>query len=346
MTQRKPLAIATALTLCSVPALAAADSVQSRSDMQIYGRAHLSVDHLDDGADYGEMNLSSNSSRLGFRGRTDFGAVTGIYQIEQEVDFSNSGADWASRDTFAGIRSGFGTLRAGKFDTPFKRARGPANLFGDQLGDMRNLTRVGDGRFDERSQNTIHYQTVDFNGLQLNLAYSFHEGDDAAEEAKEEAISVSATYKSGPLDLALAHEAWGEDTGRGERDGIRFAVGYDVLPALKVVGFYQSLNNDRDDVEDSTTMGAGAQYKAAAATYLRAHHFILDSNGDDLDAAMTAVGVEHRVDSALRVYANYAMVDNDDDQTLTPWRQARTTDTAGAAGETATGFSVGLRYDF
>ncbi|MDY3198701.1 MAG: porin, partial [Pseudomonadaceae bacterium] len=44
-----------------MPALALAD-------VSIYGRAHVSVDFLDDGADYSETNLSSNSSRIGFKG--------------------------------------------------------------------------------------------------------------------------------------------------------------------------------------------------------------------------------------------------------------------------------------
>lgn len=130
--------------LLAVPTVAAAE-------ISLYGRASVSLDFLDDGANYSELNISSNSSRLGFRAQSEFDGMTGIMQIEQEIDYSNQGSNWASRDTFVGLRGGFGTLRVGKFDTPFKRARGPANLFGDQLGDMRNLTRAGDGRFDERA---------------------------------------------------------------------------------------------------------------------------------------------------------------------------------------------------
>ena len=56
----KLIAVAVGAAL-AVPAVAMAD-------VTVYGRAHVSVDFLDDGADYSETNLSSNSSRLGFKG--------------------------------------------------------------------------------------------------------------------------------------------------------------------------------------------------------------------------------------------------------------------------------------
>lgn len=56
--QHKKLIAAMVAAGLSMPALAAAD-------MTIYGRAHLSADILDDGNDYNEFNVSSNSSRLG-----------------------------------------------------------------------------------------------------------------------------------------------------------------------------------------------------------------------------------------------------------------------------------------
>ena len=71
-----------------------------------------------------------------------------------------------------------------------------------------------------------------------------------------------------------------------------------------------------------------------------------DSDADNFDSDMLAVGIEHKLDKAVRVYANYAMVENDENVALTPWSQARTANPAGALGEDATGFSVGLRYDF
>ena len=346
MFDRKQLAVAIAATVCSLPMLASAAEVSARSDMQLYGRAHLSVDMLKDGGDYSEMSVSSNSSRLGFKGTTDFGDLTGLFQIEQEINFSESGNDWASRDTFAGVRGDFGMLRIGKFDTPFKAARGPANLFGDQVGDMRNLTRVGNARFDERAPNVIHYQSPRMGAMQFNLAYSHHEGAFKEDDAKDTAMSTSLTYREGPLDLALAYEAFGEDASRGKRSAVRLAAGFKVMDDLKLVGFYQSADHD-DDAHDADVFGAGVNYTITPRkTYLNAHYLMRSADADDSDSQMFALGVEHRVHSELRFYANYAQVANDDNAALTPWGQARTATPSGAAGETASAISIGMRYDF
>src|SRR5690606_29048355 len=140
------------------------------------------------------------------------------------------------------MKGSAGMIRVGQFDTPFKAARGPANLFGDQLGDMRNITRVGNARFDERHPNTIHLQSPSFGGAQFNLGYSLHEGSSAGDTAeldeKGEAISVSVTYANGPLEAALAYETYSEDRSRGEREAVRLAGAYKVIDSLKLVAFY------------------------------------------------------------------------------------------------------------
>ncbi len=347
MFKRKYLVTAVAAAACTFSTLAAAAEVTSRSDMQIYGRAHLSVDSLNNGDDYNEINVSSNSSRLGFKGKTEFDALTAFFQIEQQIDFDTNGGEFATRDTFAGVRGDFGMLRVGKFDTPFKAARGPANLFGDQVGDMRNLTRVGNARFDERGENAIHYQSPKFGAMQLNLAYAHHQGDEKASDAKDSGISTSLTYQDGPLDLALAYETYGKDHSRGERNAIRLAAGFQAMDNLKLVGFYQSADHKVDDTLDAKVYGVGADFAITPRkTFLRAHYLMRNADADERDAKLFAIGVEHRVDSALRFYANVAQVSNDDNAALTPWSQARTATPGGAAGETARGISVGMRYDF
>ena len=146
-------ALAVGATLFT-PALAMA------ADVKVYGRAHVSLDYLDDGKDYNEVGLSSNSSRLGFKAEQKLeNGMTVFGQIEQEINFASGSAnddlEFATRDTFVGLKGDFGQARVGRFDSPFKAARGPVNFFGDQLGDIRNVTRAGNLRFDERNANTI-----------------------------------------------------------------------------------------------------------------------------------------------------------------------------------------------
>ncbi|KFJ91642.1 porin [Pseudomonas sp. 1-7] len=346
----KLIAVAVGAAL-AVPAVAMAD-------VTVYGRAHVSVDFLDDGADYSETNLSSNSSRLGFKGNHEINPnLKAFFQIEQQINFTSGSSDsnstdFATRDTFVGLSSNVGSVQVGRFDSPFKVARGPANLFGDQVGDMRNLTRFGNGRFDERYDNTIQYTTPNLGGFNAKLAYSMYEGQFSFEDVDSDALSMSLNYAGGPLEASLAYEKVEEDASRGERDGIRAAAAYKLFNSFKLVGFYQTVDHDSPIQADrdrwsSDVYGLGGEYSISDKTALKAMWMTRDSDADNADADMWVVGVEHKLDKAVRVYANYAVIDNDDNSAQVPWEQARSANNrAFAAGEEASGFSVGMRYDF
>ncbi len=351
----------TLIAATAVATLASAAQAQLKTDglLEVYGRASFSVDQLDDGDKYKRNNLSSNASRLGFRGSKKIGEVTGVWQIEQEIQFNMSNATGdtynrlASRDTFAGLQGDFGLVRVGKFDTPFKVAREPFNLFGDQLGDMRNLTRVGDAKFDERLNNMLEYQTPVMNGFQGKIAYSFHSGTSATTtsgvEKKEDATSVSLGYKAGSVDATLAYETYGADTATtGKRDATRAALSYKMTPELRLVGFYQSANSKTGNADQGGDVtGLGLEYMVTPKTALKAHYMDLKANVANSDAKMYTVGAEYRYNKELRFYANYAGLDNGSAIKLTPWKEGRTAaPSAGTNGKTTSGLSLGMRYDF
>ncbi|MCO8109165.1 MULTISPECIES: porin [Acinetobacter] len=345
-------ALAVGATLFT-PALAMA------ADVKVYGRAHVSLDYLDNGADYNEVTLSSNSSRLGFKAEQKLeNGLTVFGQIEQEVNFASGakdeddGVDFATRDTFVGLKGDFGQARVGRFDSPFKAARGPVNFFGDQLGDIRNVTRVGNLRFDERNANTIEYKSPKLGGgFNVIGAVSLHGETEVASDEKSKAYDLALTYKEGPVDFAAAYEHYEEDADKKERDGFRVAAAYKITPEFNLGALYQYLTHD-DDVAnpDAQVFGVAADYKFAPKTYLRGQVFHRDVDADDANATLLAVGVEHRLDKAVRVYANLATVLNDENSKLTPWSAGRSTKTSditgGANGEDAFGLSLGFRYDF
>ena len=337
------VASAIVLTIASV----AHAEVKTDGVLEIYGRASFSVDKLDDGDKYSRMNLSSNASRLGFKGSKRIGELTGIWQVEQEILFNmgNGTSDTynrlASRDTFAGLQGDFGTVRAGKFDTPFKVAREPFNLFGDQLGDMRNLTRVNDAKFDERLNNMLEYQTPVMSGFQAKLAYSFHSGTSAnttssGVDQNEDATSLSLGYKVGNLDATLAYETYGSNTANtGKRDATRAALSYKLMPDLRLMGFYQTASSKTTKTSGTpavTTMtndgadvtGIGLEYMVAPKVALKAHYMNRKAEAANSDAKMYTLGAEYRYDKALRLYASYAGLDNGTAIKLTPWKEGRT----------------------
>lgn len=339
----------------STSVLAQSSSVTTNSNWEFYGRAHMSFDSLDDGAAYQKQALSSNSSRIGFKGEKKFGDLKGIWQIEQEILFNmtetaaNDKNRLATRDTFAGVEGSFGTVRFGKFDTPFKVSREPANLFGDQLGDMRNITR-GMLKFEERPNNIIEYKSPVFSGMRLAVAYAPHEAKQPDASKEDGLTSVSLTYNSKEMALAVANETYEKDATGGERSATRLAASYQVTPTFKVVGLYQDSqdkkNTGTSDLSNKVT-GYGAEYHIDPNKLLVKFN-IMDLKADvaSKNAKMTVVGIEKIVDRQLRFYANYAMMDNASGSKLTVWKEGRSTDQTGINGKQATGLSLGMRFDF
>ncbi|WP_168406527.1 porin [Acinetobacter indicus] len=347
-------ALAVGATLFT-PALAMA------ADVKVYGRAHVSLDYLDDGADYNEVGLSSNSSRLGFKAEQKLeNGMTVFGQVEQEINFASGekdskGVNFATRDTFVGLKGDFGQARVGRFDSPFKVARGPVNFFGDMVGDIRNVTRA-DMKFDERNENTIEYKSPKFGGgFNVLAAVSMHSNKNIAKDANGEGVEdnkaydLALTYKEGPVDFAAAYERYEENAaiGAGERDGFRIAGAYKFTPELNVGALYQLLTHDNETANpDAQVFGVAADYKFAPKTYLRGQVFHRDVDTDDANSTLLAVGVEHRLDKAVRVYANLATMLNDKNSNLVPWKEARSNSVSGEDDENATALSLGFRYDF
>ena len=349
--------------------------IASAADVKVYGRAHVSLDYLNDGKDYKEVALSSNSSRLGFKAEQKLvNDMTAFAQIESQINFSSASDDkdsvnFSTRDTFVGLKGDFGQVKVGRFDSPFKAARGPINFFGDMVGDLRTITRAYNHRFDERNPNTIEYKSPTFaDGFNVVGALSLHnttmiyDDESKTPNKKSKAYDLGVNYKKGPLNLATAYEHYQEDASRGKRDGIRLAASYKITPELNIAGFYQhtSLSNDnlnslsvRDQMRnaDANVYGLGAAYQLTEKTSLRGQVFYRDVDAEKMNSTLIAAGVEHRLDPAVRIYANLASMINDKNANLVPWNQARSNipgsdQGVDASDENSLALSLGFRYDF
>jgi predicted porin len=346
--------------------------IASAADIKIYGRAHVSFDYLDDGKNYDEIGLSSNASRLGFKVDQKINDDLNVFaQIEQEVSFASGDQDskavsFSSRDTFVGVKhEKYGQLRAGRFDSPFKIARGPVNQFGDMIGDIRNVTRVGDLKFDERNENSLEYKSPKFaGGFHILAAVSMNSGKEntktAAGEGKDDAkaYDLALTYKDGPIELAAAYQKFGKNaantavptaTTDSERDAFRVAGAYKVSDALSIAALYQmaQFEDSKRDL-DAQVWGVSGEYKFTPKTLVRGEYFYRDVDKDDANTSLVALGVEHKLDSTFRVYGNVATTLNDKNANLTPWKEGRSlgNGVSGSANADALALSLGMRYDF
>ena len=289
----------------------------SQAEMKIYGRAHVSVDQLDDGTESG-TNVSSNSSRIGFKADKELeNGMTALFQAEQEIRYDNgSGADWASRDSFVGLKGDFGMVRLGYFDTPLKIVRGRADLFGDQIGDARNMTRLREfgADFDTRFRNGIHYRTPSMNGLTGDLHYSTNNNSNTNPPADDtDALSLGVS-------------------------AVRLGAYYD-FGDFRVTGLGQWA--DLKASGDVDTYGLGLRYKMGK-TALKGQYYWVDTDGTETDANMMAIGMDYSLDKSTKVYVAYARTDNDDNADFSMAGGGHGAQITPTVGETISGFSVGL----
>ncbi len=340
-----------------VCALTAPHSMASDTEWDIYGQARLHLNYLDDGADYSAASVSTNASVLGFRGKHVFSPeLRGIIQVEGQINLTNNQSAnerFTFRDSLVGLDSDWGLVRVGRYDTPLKLLRTRTDLFGNQIGDARGITRnntqlSGGGRaqgFDERLSSAVGYRSPALNGVFLDFAYSpeSRDADGFAEDNNpNDAVSASLTYQAGPLYAAIAHERYGRNQADSdlERDATRVSA-YADLGAFRITGHAQTLSDPDDE-----TYGVGVRYKATDKVFLKTQFYTLNGSGNNRDADMLAVGAEYRYVSNLTFHLNYAQVNNDNEQSIDPWSQGSSLRSTTAAGETNRVVATGVRYQF
>lgn len=325
-------------------------SAKAEDGISFYGRAHVTADLLDDGEDSG-LNVSSNSSRVGIKGSTEVSdGLKGILQIEQEIRYDNGSGNFATRDTFVGLEGGFGGVRLGFLDTPLKLIRANVDFFGDQVGDVRNVTRLNQAPFsqdfDARFQNGIFYNTPKFGG---GFVFNLHYGTNTTTgtnppDDEAGAYSTSITYNTSNLYLALAYETWEV---RNDSDAIRFGARYN-LGDWSFAGLFQQASIESLPVaEDVQTLGVGASFKVSPKVLIKGQIYQVSAKDrDDSDAALVAIGADYILSKQLRLLFAYAATDNDDLVNYRATGGGRGDQVTPILGEANTGLSAGIRYDF
>ncbi|TMG95105.1 MAG: porin [Betaproteobacteria bacterium] len=185
----------------------------------------------------GEMLVGN--SYIGFRGSKSLGSgLKAIWQIEQTVPIDEGGSaaadtgTLATRDSFLGVDGGWGTLRLGFMDTPFKRSGDVLGFLGISSGNFVQtnpvLRQVGFGqgnngpsraaRFHERRGNAIDFASrTYFGGLQYLAQYSVGNPSETSKTSGAGAgagarpldprfISMALKWESGPWYFAAMHE--------------------------------------------------------------------------------------------------------------------------------------------
>jgi len=353
---KKLLALAVAAALA--PAAAMADS----GNVVIYGLMDASYDITDNGN--GSVlpggavvngirtnKISSNNSRIGFKGNEDLGnGTSAVWQVESTIGTDGTAYNVNSRNTFVGLSSKtVGALTLGRQDSPYKVSTRGYDYFTDGLADNRNLMGRGALGFDIRPANSAAYVSPNMSGFQAAVAYvAGAETAVTSGQQKGDAWSLAGMYNNGPLTAALAYQRnkFGDATsttttgdlgsvaytGKTEK-AWKLGVGYN-FGALDVNGVYEKTSDDFATHLGHKAYTLGAKYKIGSNDLKLAYTKAGDADGTSASSAKQwALGVDHNMSKRTKVYAQYVKLSND------------TNAAYGLNGAAASGFVNAKGYD-
>src|SRR3569623_1244039 len=305
----------------AITAAMALSAAAAQAGVEIYGKARVSLDYITNNDPNpankdSTVSLSSNVSRLGFKGDEDLGnGLSALWQIESQVDFDTGTAFSNPRNTFVGLSGGFGMVTAGRNETAYRIVTNRLDPFSDTKADYNAIIgNIGGTRvFDNRTNNLVSYASPDLSGLKVQVSYSLNRTNDdlrvTSSDSKKNLASIGGGNENGPL-----YVVW-DSADRGGANGKRDAW---YLSAAHKIG-------------DNTL-------KAAVAM------------ADDLDGASNSgatqfsIGGFHALSKNTEVYALYTVVSNDTNGTYGLWSGSQAI--SGFADESVSALSIGLNHNF
>jgi len=280
------------------------------------------------------------ASRIGVKGSEDLGnGIKAIYQVEFGISLTDTqntavtgNEPVTMRNSFVGLAGNFGTVLAGRHDTPLKISTGPLDLFADTMADYNNTV----GFQDLRADNVIAYISPSFSGFQF--AGAVHAGGGATTigafnndaDSIAEAYSLAAIYKNGPWYAGLAYESLGEALAGYTDDQIdspfyngsewnKVRVGLGILDwnGFSLTGIYENWDGGYfvDDVQnDLWQIQAGYNFGNVGlkAMYGQAELDGLAAPFDSYEWQTWAVGADYNFSKRTKAFMLYSGNDQDE----------------------------------
>jgi len=159
--------------------------------------------------------IESSNTRFGVRGHEKLGGgLKAIFQLETQFLVDQDGTRFAGRDSFVGLTGGWGTVKLGRMDTPFKEYGDDISFLGVSSGNFTSTSTVyrhiGMGgqanaaRFHERRINAVQYESPDLGPAEFKIQYSTNETDTAVR--KPHVWSAGGQLEWGNLAFLFGYE--------------------------------------------------------------------------------------------------------------------------------------------
>ena len=324
------------------------------SSLEVYGKANISVnmDKLEGSVDPNNLDgettkLNSNASRIGFKGSIDIGeGLKAIYKFEYETmldDGDKDGQTFSQRNIAAGFKGAFGSIIAGKHDTPTKLAQGKVDLFNDlPNADIKNVIQVGE----DRTNNIIIYTSPSINGLKASIAYI----PDESKNDNTISTSSSIEYKLNDLKLTAAY-----NDGTAIKSGIRSLSRYVAeykSGDFKFGAIFQSVNTsdkagvkaenlESNIVSVSYNLNDKIKLKAqiGEADYYNDFDNLGTPDSGAKEFSQEAFGIDYRLNKKSKLFAYYSNIETDDAENLD------STNAVVSAQNDSNNSTIGLGYE-
>lgn len=337
--QKQLIALAV-LGALAAPAFAADNSVT------LYGRIDMSVSANDDGVT-NRLMVDNYSSRIGFKGMEDLGGgLSAVWQIETAIapdDSANSKA-FASRNSFVGLKAGFGTILAGNYDTPFKSLDKNVSIMWGQ-GDALEVITHGKAQslnVHTRQPNVLQYHSPNLSGFQVKAAYSPDE-EKVDGGTNKQKYSFSAEYDGGMFHLGAAYDVKADQTALDKDLTAAKLIGSVKFGDTTLGGAYSKLDNDAG--KDTNTYLLAVSHKIDQLT-LKGTYATADETADNAKDGVDMYGIEanYALTKRTALYGFFTQIKNEpkakaklvsSDNSPTP-----------AAGNDPRAFGVGIRHNF
>ena len=353
---KKKLVAAAVLTALALPVSNANAVEVVGKKLNIYGKIHLSIDNSDRdvvGVSNDGLSISSNSSRLGFKGKVPLDdSLSIVYKIEQEVNFTDGGGAFATRNTYAGLSGDWGTLIAGIHDTPFKTVASRWGVFGDSVGERRAILGAGylaHNQLNERVKNMIMYSRK-AGALKFQLMYAVDPEDTVSGKVDDNDIYMTGLglfYKQGNLWLAAGYEDWTGHSKIVNGNALRLAVKYKFGNA-RVGLIYESIDSDTIAEWKRDAFGANVVFKVGKGADVRLQYLSVDDADGTTDTGATRIsaGYFKKLNKKTQWYVAYGATDNDANATFQGVDGGHGDEVATAAGGNPSALSLGLIFKF
>lgn len=342
--------------IAAIGALAVNGIACAQSSVTAYGLIDLSVNHVRFSRtpaqpSAGITTLTSDASRLGFRGIEDLGQGRRAY-FKLETGFNaDTGAQtnpnqfW-NRESYVGLGDNrLGSIQLGSQYTPFVWNSGKVDPFGRfGIGSITNLLQGSPRGWAVTYNNAIQYVSPQVGGFVGRLMVALGEG-----AATGSSYAASVEYAKGPVYATLNYDRIGTTAASVGLAGATVhthtvaAGGTYDFGAFKLAAWLQTNRGDRLASVNGYMVGATVPIGAGEIRASYAHR-----QQTNADAKLAALGYYHFLSKRTALYGQVGRLKNSGTAAfgLGPARTEHAATGLLAAGRDATGIQLGMRHTF